>query len=82
MCAMGSHGSREVSREETDLITILKRAVRQLWEEAGQEFHKKNPTWHCIIGWSFGNYLTHETEHFIYFCLVQGRGTGEAGWPA
>lgn len=36
VCAMGSHGSGEVSREETDLITILQRAVWQLWEDAGQ----------------------------------------------
>ena len=30
-----------------------------------------NPTWHCIVGRSFGSYVTHETNHFIYFYLGQ-----------
>jgi dynein light chain LC8-type len=35
-----------------------------------KEFDKKyNPTWHCIVGRSFGSYVTHETRHFIYFYL-------------
>ncbi|XP_021548471.1 dynein light chain 1, cytoplasmic-like [Neomonachus schauinslandi] len=37
-----------------------------------KEFDKKyNPTWHCIVGRHFGSYVTHETKHFIYFCLGQ-----------
>merc|ERR1711963_167005 len=37
-----------------------------------KEFDKKyNPTWHCIVGRNFGSYVTHETRHFIYFCLGQ-----------
>jgi dynein light chain LC8-type len=33
-----------------------------------KEFDKKyNPTWHCIVGRSFGSYITHESKHFIYF---------------
>ncbi|XP_031217897.1 dynein light chain 1, cytoplasmic-like [Mastomys coucha] len=36
-----------------------------------KEFDKKyNPTWHCIVGRSFGSCMTHETKHFIYFYLV------------
>ncbi|XP_059126843.1 dynein light chain 1, cytoplasmic-like [Peromyscus eremicus] len=36
------------------------------------EFDKKyNPTWHCIVGRNFSSYVTHETKHFIYFCLGQ-----------
>ncbi|XP_052593465.1 dynein light chain 1, cytoplasmic-like [Peromyscus californicus insignis] len=39
---------------------------------AHMEFDKKyNPTWHCIVGRNFGNYVTHETKHFIDFCLGQ-----------
>ncbi|XP_024617995.1 dynein light chain 1, cytoplasmic-like [Neophocaena asiaeorientalis asiaeorientalis] len=35
-------------------------------------FDKKyNPTWHCIVGRSFGSYVTRETKHFIYFYLSQ-----------
>ncbi|GLJ18622.1 hypothetical protein SUGI_0331670 [Cryptomeria japonica] len=36
-------------------------------------YHKKEfdmrhaPTWHCIVGRNFGSYVTHETNHFIYF---------------
>ncbi|XP_040859774.1 dynein light chain 1, cytoplasmic-like [Ochotona curzoniae] len=36
-----------------------------------KEFDKKYPTWHCIVGRKFGSYVTHETKHFIYFCLGQ-----------
>ena len=37
-----------------------------------KEFDKKyNPTWHCVVGRSFGSYLTHESKHFIYFYVGQ-----------
>ncbi|EFB19873.1 hypothetical protein PANDA_001454, partial [Ailuropoda melanoleuca] len=37
-----------------------------------KEFSKKyNPTLHCIIGRNLGSYVTHETKHFIYYCLGQ-----------
>ncbi len=37
-----------------------------------KEFDKKyNPTWHCIVGRSFGSYVTHESKHFIYFYVGQ-----------
>ena len=26
-------------------------------------------SWHCIVGKSFGSYVTHQTSHFIYFYL-------------
>ncbi|CAH8829524.1 unnamed protein product [Trichobilharzia szidati] len=35
-----------------------------------KEFDRKyNPNWHCIVGKHFGSYVTHETQHFIYFYL-------------
>ncbi|CAH8480358.1 unnamed protein product [Schistosoma intercalatum] len=35
-----------------------------------KEFDRKyNPTWHCIVGRNFGSYVTHETNHFIYFYM-------------
>ncbi|XP_059647761.1 uncharacterized protein LOC132294056 [Cornus florida] len=35
-----------------------------------KEFDKKHgPTWHCIVGKNFGSYVTHETNHFVYFYL-------------
>ncbi|KFQ76613.1 Dynein light chain 2, cytoplasmic, partial [Phoenicopterus ruber ruber] len=36
------------------------------------EFEKKySPTWHSIVGREFGSYVSHETEHLIFF-LVRG----------
>ncbi|XP_032767699.1 dynein light chain 1, cytoplasmic-like [Rattus rattus] len=32
---------------------------------------KSNPTWHCIVGRTFGSYVTHETKPFIHFSLGQ-----------
>jgi dynein light chain LC8-type len=37
-----------------------------------KEFDKKyDPTWHCIVGRSFGMYMTHENKNFIHFYLNQ-----------
>lgn len=37
-----------------------------------REFDKKHGTvWHCVVGRSFGSYVTHETKHFIYFYVGQ-----------
>ena len=37
-----------------------------------KEFDKKyNPTWHCVVGRSFGSYITHESKNFIYFYIGQ-----------
>lgn len=41
-------------------------------EAIKKEFDKKyGPTWHCIVGRNFGSYVTHETNHFVYFYLDQ-----------
>ena len=35
-----------------------------------KEFDKKyGPTWHCIAGKNYGSYVTHESQHFMYFFL-------------
>ncbi|XP_050026883.1 dynein light chain LC6, flagellar outer arm-like [Dermacentor andersoni] len=32
------------------------------------EFDRKfGPTWHCVVGRSFGSYVTYETKRFTYF---------------
>lgn len=37
-----------------------------------KEFDKKHgATWHCVVGRSFGSYITHESKHFIYFYVGQ-----------
>ncbi|CAL5337881.1 unnamed protein product [Camellia sinensis] len=39
-------------------------------EHIKKEFDRKHgPTWHCIVGKNFGSYVTHETNHFVYFYL-------------
>ncbi|KAH1089161.1 hypothetical protein J1N35_016418 [Gossypium stocksii] len=41
-------------------------------ERIKKEFDERHgPTWHCIIGRNFGSYVTHETNHFVYFYLDQ-----------
>ncbi|KAH1041438.1 hypothetical protein GLYMA_09G043100v4 [Glycine max] len=41
-------------------------------EQIKKEFDKRHgPTWHCIVGRNFGSYVTHETNHFVYFYLDQ-----------
>ncbi|XP_071952209.1 uncharacterized protein [Antedon mediterranea] len=32
---------------------------------------KLGPTWHCIVGKSFGSYVTHETDYSIYLYVGQ-----------
>ncbi|KAL7063987.1 hypothetical protein AAHC03_04799 [Spirometra sp. Aus1] len=40
--------------------------------EIKKEFDRRfNPNWHCIVGRSFGCYVTHETKCFIYFLMGQ-----------
>lgn len=34
------------------------------------EFDSKyGSTWHCIVGKDFGSFVTHQSNHFIYFYL-------------
>ncbi|MCL7035621.1 hypothetical protein MKW94_009657 [Papaver nudicaule] len=45
---------------------------KDIAEYIKKEFDKKHgPTWHCIVGRNFGSYVTHETNHFVYFYLDQ-----------
>ncbi|XP_049728077.1 dynein light chain 1, cytoplasmic-like [Elephas maximus indicus] len=46
---------------EKDIATYIK-----------MEFDEKyGPFWHCVVGRNFGSYVTHESNHFIYFYLNQ-----------
>nr|XP_012302637.1 dynein light chain 1, cytoplasmic-like [Aotus nancymaae] len=62
---------------QQDLVECATQALEKYIEKdiaahIKKEFDKKyNPTWHCIMGRNFGSYVTHITEHFIYFCLGQ-----------
>ena len=49
----------EKNKNENDIAAYIKK-----------EFDKKhNPTWHCIVGKSFGSFVTHGSRHCIYFYL-------------
>ncbi|KAJ1650699.1 Dynein light chain 1, cytoplasmic [Dispira parvispora] len=61
---------------QSEAIEVTTQAVKQSVQEKDmaahikREFDKKyQPTWHCIVGKSFGSYVTHETKHFIYFYI-------------
>ncbi|TMS36022.1 hypothetical protein L596_003290 [Steinernema carpocapsae] len=44
---------------EKDVATFIK-----------EEFDRKyTPSWHCVVGRNFGSYVTHESNHFIYFYM-------------
>ncbi|CAL9781641.1 unnamed protein product [Musa acuminata subsp. burmannicoides] len=44
------------------------RLEKDIAEYIKKEFDKKyGATWHCIVGRNFGSYVTHETNHFLYF---------------
>mmetsp|Transcript_6224 Transcript_6224/g.38659 ORF Transcript_6224/g.38659 Transcript_6224/m.38659 type:complete len:95 (-) Transcript_6224:1014-1298(-) len=46
---------------EKDMAAFLKK-----------EFDKKySPTWNCIVGKSYGSYVTHESRMFVYFYVDQ-----------
>ncbi|KAL3508115.1 hypothetical protein ACH5RR_033497 [Cinchona calisaya] len=52
-------GAFEKNGVEKDVAELIKK-----------EFDKRHgPTWHCIVGRNFGSYVTHETNHFVYFYL-------------
>lgn len=49
---------------ETDGETVamtLKRALDERWE----------PSWHVVVGRSFGSYVTHETHCFLFFYMEE-----------
>ncbi|KAF5403558.1 hypothetical protein P879_03804 [Paragonimus westermani] len=61
---------------QQDAVDLCNEALEkfQLEKDIAAYIKKKfddryNPTWHCIVGRSFGSYVTHETKHFIYFYM-------------
>lgn len=59
-----------------DAVQVAKEALaehkleRDIAKHIKQSFDKRySPTWHCIVGKSFGSFVTHETNNFIYFYI-------------
>ncbi|KAL4399233.1 Dynein light chain [Malassezia pachydermatis] len=44
---------------EKDMAAHIKRTADERY----------GPTWHVIVGRSFGSFVTHESKHFLYFYL-------------
>ncbi|XP_047312219.1 dynein light chain 1, cytoplasmic-like [Impatiens glandulifera] len=63
----------EVQKEAIDIAVAAfeKHAVeKDVAEQIKKDFDRRyGPTWHCIVGKNFGSYVTHETNHFVYFYL-------------
>ncbi|KAK4055887.1 Dynein light chain [Microbotryomycetes sp. JL221] len=51
----------ELNKIEKDIASHIKRAADKLWE----------PTWHVVVGRSFGSYVTHTSGNFIYMYINQ-----------
>ncbi|XP_048440416.1 dynein light chain 2, cytoplasmic-like [Pyrus x bretschneideri] len=66
---------QDMQKEAVDIAigAFEKHSVeKDVAEYIKKEFDKKHgPTWHCIVGRNFGSYVTHETNHFVYFYLDQ-----------
>lgn len=67
--------SEEMQKEAVDLAAqALDRynVERDIACHVKREFDQKHgPTWHCIVGRSYGSYVTHETKNFLYFYCGQ-----------
>ena len=44
---------------EKDIAAFIKNAFDR----------KHSPTWHCVVGHSFGSYVTHESGRFIFYYI-------------
>jgi len=49
--------------QENQVEREIARSIKTFFDKRYQ------PTWHCIVGQSFGSYVTHETNNFIYFMV-------------
>ncbi|KAL9268598.1 Dynein light chain 2, cytoplasmic-like protein [Drosera capensis] len=65
--------SEDMQKEAVDIAVAAfeKHSVeKDVAETIKKEFDEKHgPTWHCIVGRNFGSYVTHETNHFVYFYM-------------
>jgi dynein light chain LC8-type len=60
------HCAEELAREALTKFTLEKDVAQFLKQQFDTRFEKH---WHCIVGTSFGSFVTHESRHFIYFYL-------------
>lgn len=56
----------EIAQDAIDNYKIEKEIAAYVKKEMDQQY---GPTWHVIVGESFGSYVTHEQGYFTYFYL-------------
>ncbi|KAK1442089.1 protein inhibitor of neuronal nitric oxide synthase like protein [Babesia gibsoni] len=54
----------DIAEEALMKFQVEKDIASYIKKEFDQRFQ---PTWHCVVGKSFGSYVTHEKNCFIYF---------------
>ncbi|VDP77385.1 unnamed protein product [Echinostoma caproni] len=69
-------GSDMAEEKQQDAITVTLEALELYDMEKNVAAHVKKvfdkkygPTWHCVVGYQFGSYVTHDPEDFIYLDL-------------
>ncbi|ORY65626.1 dynein light chain type 1-domain-containing protein [Leucosporidium creatinivorum] len=61
-------GAIEIAIEAQDKHEIEKDIAAQIKKEADKRW---GPTWHVVVGKSFGSYVTHTSGNFIYMYINQ-----------
>ncbi|KAJ9089485.1 Dynein light chain [Entomophthora muscae] len=56
----------EIATEAIEKFTFEKDIAASLKKQFDQKY---GLTWHCVVGRSFGSFVTHESKFFIYFYL-------------
>jgi dynein light chain LC8-type len=63
---------------QSDAVEIATKAIKEhqmekdMAAQIKREFDKRYfPTWHCVVGRSFGADVVHENTNFIYFYVGQ-----------
>lgn len=56
----------EIAQKAFEDFTVEKDIAQYIKKEFDRQY---GVTWHCIVGKSFGSYVTHETGNFMYYYL-------------
>ncbi|KAG6399047.1 hypothetical protein SASPL_140521 [Salvia splendens] len=60
----------KTARDIIDSMASLKLDSKRLALSLKKEFDSTyGPAWHCIVGTSFGSYVTHSLGGFLYFSI-------------
>ncbi|VDP69680.1 unnamed protein product [Echinostoma caproni] len=66
-CDMSEEMQKEAV-QQAERAVELHTVEKDIAQYIKKQFDKKySPPWHCIVGQNFGSYVTHESNHFIYF---------------